>query len=388
MPLAAALLLVRAGRSGLAVLAGAGLSATVALLDGWFGSRFYFVSLEGPLVQIALALVLLAAVAAAAAWRTDWLPALARRLAWPVAGLTVALAAFAWFVRPVIQVARDIPAYTNATIENLQRTEGVPVDVPRSYDEATMQWLSWYVGPLALALGVLGTGYLLLRVLRGRDPRAAPFVLLVVLVTAVYIWKPAIFPVHYWATRRFLPVSFPGLLLTAVVVCDRLWAWGRGASSVRLRRAAPVAAGLLAAGVLAFPLALLPGATLPRNYDGFAGAIDAMCGALLPDDVVLFVGGGSVASGLPQAVRGHCGVVAASAGSRRPPADVEQVAAAVRDAGRRLVLLSATPESELAPPGTTFRPVFDVTVPTTALSLTQRPDAVYPYRVQLFSAVP
>ncbi|MCW2680157.1 MAG: hypothetical protein JWM62_1558, partial [Frankiales bacterium] len=322
---------------------------------------------------------------------SGWVPALARRLAWPAAAGVVTLAAFAWFVRPAVQVARDIPVRFNPVVAQLQESAGLPVDVPRSYDEATMQWLSWYLGPVSLALGVLGLAYLLHRVLRGHDPRAAPFVLLAVLVTAVYVWKPAIFPVQYWATRRFLPVSFPALLLGAVLLCQRLWEHPprQGAHGGRSsRHIGQVAAAVGTTAVLVFPLALLPGATLPRNYDGFEGAITTLCNSLLPDDVVLILGGGAPGSGLPHVVRGHCGVIAASAGTDSTPEDIADVAAAARAAGRRLVLLSGRGEPELAPPGTTpFRPVFDVTVPTTALELAGRPDTVYPYRVLVFQAV-
>ena len=183
------------------------------------------------------------------------MPRLGARLAWPVAGLTVALAAFAWFVRPLVQVTRKIPDRTNKTIASLQKSEGLAVDVPRSYDELTMVWLSWYLGPAGLALGVLGLAWLSWRVLRGQDLRLAPFVLLVGLATAVYVWHPGIFPVQYWASRRFLPVTFPGLLLAAVWACAAVWERWPG-----WRRTLPA---LAAASVLAFPLALLPGATLP-----------------------------------------------------------------------------------------------------------------------------
>ena len=385
VPLAAALLLLRAGRTGLAVLAGAAVPASIALLDGYLASPVYLESVRGPLVQTAVVLLALAVAAVVVRRGPSWPARLGRPLAWPVAALVVGLGAFAWFVRPLVQVARDIPDRTNATIARLQQTEGLTVDVPRSYDEQTMRWLSWYVGPVALTLGVLGLAWLTARLLRGRDLRLAPFVLVVGLATAVYVWKPGIFPVQYWSSRRFLPVSFPGLLLVAVLVCDRVMAWGRASTGPR-RLAAPAAA-LAGASVLAFPLALLPGATLPRSYDGLVPAFEAMCGSLLPEDVVLLVGGAPATTGLPQAVQGYCGVAAAAATPATTAADVGVIAAGARAQGRRLVLLSSRPDPTGVPAGTAFREVFDVTVPTQALSLSKRPDAVFPYRVRLFTAV-
>ena len=392
VPLVAALLLLRAGRTGIAVLAGAAVPASLALLDGYLASPVYLDSVRGPLVQTAAVLAVLAVAALLVRRGPAWPARLGRPLAWPVAALVVGLGAFAAFVRPVVEVARDIPDRTNATIASLQAAEGLAVDVPRSYDELTMRWLSWYLGPVTLALGVLALAWLTSRLLRGRDLRLAPFVLIIGLATAVYVWKPGIFPVQYWASRRFLPVSFPGLLLLAVLLCDRAFTWGRAGTPERavgigLRRAAAPVAALAGASVLAFPLALLPGATLPRSYDGLVPAFEAMCGSLLPEDVVLLVGGAPVTTGLPQAVQGYCGVAAASAGPTTTAADVTEVAAGARAQGRRLVLLSPVPDPRGMPAGAAFREVYDVTVPTQALSLSRRPDEVFPYRLRLFSAV-
>jgi len=403
VPVALALLLLRAGRTGVAVLLGMSVPAGLALADGYLGSPAYLASVRGPLLQTGAALLLVVAgavvlrlVSRSGDGPPAWLSRLGARAAWPVAVLTVALAAFAWFVRPLVQTTRRIPERTNGTISGLQAAEGLPVDVPRSYDEQTMVWLSWYLGPVALALGVLGLAYLSHRVLRGRDLRLAPFILLVGLVTAVYVWHPGIFPVQYWASRRFLPVTFPGLLLLSSVVCSLLWArWGGW-----LR----VLPALAAAAVLAFPLALLPGATLPRSYAGLQGAFEQMCGALLPTDVVLIVGGpmappsddprdtfaaGEPApkGGLPQAVQGYCGVAAGAATSATEPADIERMAAAAGVLGRRFVLLSPVPDPAAVPAAASFRPVYDVLVPTPALSLSKRPSDVFDYRLRLFAAV-
>jgi hypothetical protein len=47
------------------------------------------------------------------------------------------------------------------------------------------------------------------------------------------------------------------------------------------------------------------------------------------------------------------------------------------------VLLSPIPDPAVAPDAE-FREIFDVTVPTQALSLSKRPDEVYDYRLRLF----
>ena len=375
VPIAAALLLLQAGRTGLAVLAGMLLSAAVALADGWFGSPFYLSSIKLPLAETAVAMLLLAGAAYALRSRPTWLRPLGRRLALPAGAAVIVAAAYAWFVRPYVVVTRDIPERSRGVITSLQQREHLPVGFPRAYDEMTMRWLSWYVGPVALGLGVLGLAWCTTRLLRGRDLQQAPFVLLTGAITAVYIWKPAILPVQYWATRRFLPVSLPGGLLLAVLVCQQVWA---------RRRVVAVALG---AAVIGFPLALLPRATLPRDYVGLLPAFRAMCGTLLPSDIVLLTGGPPATAALPQAVTGYCHVPAASAGLRTKAADVSRLAATAHTQGRRLVLLSSVVDPTEVPAGTTFRPVFDVTVPTQALSLSHRPDEVFDYRIRLFAAV-
>ena len=386
VPVAAGLLLLRAGRTGAAVMVGMAVPAVLGLIDGYVGSPVYIESVESQLLQTAVVLALVGVAAVVVRGRPAWPARVGEKLAWPVAGVLVALAAFAWFVRPYVEVARDIPARTNQAIASLQTREGLPVDIPRSYDELTMIWLAWYVGPVTLGVGVLGLAWLSARVLRGRDLRLAPFVLVVGLMTAVYVWKPGIFPVQYWASRRFLPVTFPGLVLITMLVAEQLWTQ---AARSRWRRFGKPAGALVGVGALAFPLALLPGATMPRSYDGLVPAFEQMCGSLLPGDVVLLVGGPPVTEGLLQAVQGYCGITAASAGRTTQASDVAEVAAATEAAGRRLVLLSpsATPEFPVLP-GLAYRQIVDVTVPTAALSLTKRPDEVFPFRLQLFQALP
>jgi len=87
-------------------------------------------------------------------------------------------------------------------------------------------------------------------------------------------------------------------------------------------------------------------------------------------------------------VQGYCGATTASAGRTTLASDVDEVAEAARAAGRRLVLLSPVAEPQFpALPGVAFRQIVGVTVPTQALSISTRPDEVFPYRIELFLAV-
>jgi hypothetical protein len=324
----------------------------LALVDGYLGSPVYVESVEGPLLQTAAALLLVAVAAVVVRRSPAWVPRLGARLAWPVAGLTVGWrpspgSSGRWCRSP----ARSRTARTRPSPRCRRR--GAAVDVPRSYDELTMVWLSWYLGPAALALGVLGLAWLSWRVLRGQDLRLAPFVLLVGLATAVYVWHPGIFPVQYWASRRFLPVTFPGCCSRrcgpAPVVGPLA---GLAADAARAGRR--VRAGLPAgAAARRHAAAQLRGA-------GRCGRADVRLAAAVRRRAA--GRRGAVTDGLLQPVQGYCGVAAGAASLDTTPADIEEVAAAARAAGRRLVLLSPIPDPAVAPDAE-FREIFDVTVP-------------------------
>ncbi|HMK12793.1 MAG TPA: hypothetical protein VK461_14475, partial [Acidimicrobiales bacterium] len=73
------------------------------------------------------------------------------------AGLTIFVGAFAWFVRPHVETTTEpTNSIANTLVEAMQRNEGLVVDPARRFYEHSMEWLSWYLGPITLALGILG----------------------------------------------------------------------------------------------------------------------------------------------------------------------------------------------------------------------------------------
>ena len=98
-----------------------------------------------------------------------------RRVSWrrlhvaDVAALVVLLVGFgAWIVRPRIQ---HVAMASSGLVEALQKAAHVGVDPTRSYFERSMVWISWYLGPVALAAAIVGAALLTRFVSARRRPR-------------------------------------------------------------------------------------------------------------------------------------------------------------------------------------------------------------------------
>jgi hypothetical protein len=158
------------------------------------------------------------------------------------AGAVVAIAILAaWLVRPHVMHPTTTPS---TFVAALQRAAGLPVNPSRSYGEWSLRWISWYLGPAAVAFAALGAGLLIARWIRRPDAVTTLVLTVAGGGTALYLWKPNIFPDQIWAMRRFVPAALPLTVLLAAcaiaVVAD--WA-GR-----RIAVAGPV---ILVAGALA-----------------------------------------------------------------------------------------------------------------------------------------
>ncbi|MDQ1485887.1 MAG: hypothetical protein QOJ62_1580 [Actinomycetota bacterium] len=392
-------------RTAYGVAAGLTVSGLVAVLDGAFGSPTYAKSVTGELIGISVATVFVVMVGFGLLHR----PALEDRIRGVITRLgritpivcgsviTVGFL-FAWLVRPHVQKVHETGVLNVAgTIAAYQRNEHVTVDPTRHYNEMSLRWLSWYVGPITLTLAILGLGYLTYRVLSGRDLQLLPFLLLGGVVTAVYVYDPAIVPVQYWATRRFLPVTFPVLILVAFLLLSRLWEYRRGlaatlASARLVRPVARAAAVLLAVAVVATPIILLRGPTrLVKSYVPVRDVVNRICAALQPSDVVLLVGYSSRTNGFVQTIETYCGNMAAVSGPQTSAANVQSMKAAVAASGHRLVLISEQQKpidqaghSLGVTLGTTLT---IITFATEAQSLSHRPDSVFAPSMAVYFAV-
>ena len=401
-------------RIGVGTFIGLALTGAIGTADAIFGSPAYAKSVKSSLAAIALLTLLVVIVGVIVFTQPkvqrlvvrlgSFVPRLAR-----IAAGVVTLGLFAaWLLRPHVQTAHETGVLDiSTTLANLQRAEHVTVDPTRHYNEMSLRWISWYLGPVTLTVAVIGFGYLTYRVLRGKDLKLLPFWMLAGPVTLLYVYDPQIVPVQYWATRRFVPVTFPALLLLAFFVMARLFdvAWAhfstrsksddgeRFGTNPAGRQPIRLVSGVVAMGLsivmLVTPIVLLGGPVrLVRSYIPLRDETSRICAALTPTDTVLLVGGGSTSNGYVQTIEIYCGNSAAVAGTHTEMTDIVTMANAAAASGHRLVLMSSQqqPTDDSGKPlGVTLGTTVDgVVFDTEALSLTHRPDDDFKVNLPIF----
>jgi hypothetical protein len=382
----------RRRRDSFAAAVGVGIVATaaLALLDGLLRSPSY---LDGHSSQLTGAAAGVGAGVAVAllAWALRGPLARRRRFVERSRGLVadasaaglVLLAAFAYFVRPHMDPVTDTSKDWNAAfILQRQAAEGLPVDGTRTYAEDSMTWLGWYLGPVMLALGVLGAALLLRRIVRGQDRAALPFLFILLGTAALYLWKPSIYPDQPWASRRYLPVVLPGLIVGCFWTLKL--AWDRASALGSRQAVARAAVGLVAAVALIVPatyvrdLATEQGTQVPLAYETeqLCDDLDDRAAVAVPADLALD-------NQYLQTVQIFCGVPVVATPSGTPLARYQELDRLVRERGRRLHVLSATPNPfEPQPPGVVQE--MDFLYEAVEQTLERRPERVVPARFTLF----
>jgi hypothetical protein len=261
----------------------------------------------------------------------------------------------------------------------MQRRQGLPVDGGRTYAEHTVDWLSWYVGWAALVVALVVLALAVRRLLRrlgaGELEAWGPALVVAAGSTVLTLLRPGITPDHPWADRRLL-VALP---FVVVLVCvGASWAADRLARSGRARGPAAVALVLVAGVGVPAVLATWPfrGVGVER---GSLAAVEQVCAALGPDDVVLGIDSRASAE-WPQVVRGMCGVPSfvATRAVRTDPERlrevVAEVAAGAAASGRRLVVLAADGPEAIEGLGLEPVPVADTRFPEEEHALDRPPE--------------
>jgi hypothetical protein len=313
-----------------------------------------------------------------------WLP---RVLATGFALVGVVLASRPWW-----QVVRQSAADPGArVVAGLQARQGLAVDGGRTYAEQTVTWLSWWLGPAALALALVATAVLAHRAasswVDGRElPGWTGPAVIAIGSTLLTLYRPGITPDHPWADRR-LVIALPTVVLLTVACAAVVSRW----STRRLPYAVNVAVSCAVTAALLVPTGL---ATWPhadeRVEHGEWAAVDQVCAAMRPGDVALMVDS-RAANEWPQVLRGYCGVGALSTTSalRNDPvhlaAAVEQIRRAVDARGGRLVLVAADSTEALSELGLKTAVVaVDARVDEDARLLENRPDSLVQLPIQVW----
>lgn len=250
-------------------------TGSVGLLDAAVRSRPYLIAHRSEIVMMFGLLVAIIAIETIALRRPEpfsrvaaWYAAHRQTFAWVVPMVIVVAAAMLFFVRPLVQEVHQGTA--NIWTEWVQQYEGAPVDGTRTYAEASMRWLSWYLGIFGLAVGVAGLAWAWRRSILGLRG-LWPFLMVMSLTTALYVLRPGITPDQLWAMRRFLPVVIPGLIVAGVLTAQ----WGSDRVSLPpLRWAALAGATLVLVIVPAWFTWPLRTST---SYVGMAAALEQVC---------------------------------------------------------------------------------------------------------------
>lgn len=368
-----ALLALRRHRAGIPLAVAALASSALVAIPDVMLSRPYLESVAAslrPLVAGTLALTVVSAAAlligfghgaragrkASAGARPSAMTAAVVRWLPAAAAAAVLLVGVALATRPLWSTVRQSAADPAVPlIASLQRQQGLPVDGARTYAERSVEWLTWYIGPVTAVMALIAVAVGAARAvawLTGDAGRRPPAWLLPSVAgfasTVLTLYRPGITPDHPWADRRLVPVALPFTVIAATVAA----AWAVRAGRRRFRRfsAAPAwgAAVAVAVAVLVVPAAMATWPLVNRRTEvGQPRAAATVCAALRPGDAVVAVsdssGGIRAQNEWVQVVRGVCGHPSAAlvAPAVDRPAGLARLARLVEGAGGRLVLLSA-----------------------------------------------
>lgn len=122
--------------------------------------------------------------------------------------------------RPLWLISRDpnTPESISNYIGGLQHAEGQIVDETRNYAEQTSNWMVWYLG---LTLSLASIGGLLISSFYSLEKKGEKYlvpVFVFVGISLVFMTLVIITPDHIWASRRFLPITIPGICFFASVL--------------------------------------------------------------------------------------------------------------------------------------------------------------------------
>ena len=253
-----------------------------------------------------------------------------------VAGGLVVIAGFgAWFVRPHIQTvhARTRTRWSRSCRRS---TGSRPIRHAR-YAELSVRWMSWYVGPITVTLAILGAAGLAVLLVRGslRLPvRLATFMLAP--PALLYTLRPSITPDQIWATRRFLPVIFPVVILLAWAVIGVI----AHAQATSFRRSFAIVLGL---ATVVFPVLTIRDVSQMTEQRNLFPIVTNACRIIGPHGAVVMLQGRAPESVAylsdPQTIRSFCNVPVMIVAKRTRPQTLHSLAARWRDQGRRLFVV-------------------------------------------------
>jgi hypothetical protein len=335
-------------RAAIAV-GGLTVAALVPTAIGWVDvshlSPAYYADQRHAILQLgeaAVALTVLGAVGVALLWRpgaSRWVAAHLPTLATATSGLLVVV-----FVvlasRPLWMTARG--SVNVLYLLQVQKDAHVAQDGYRTYDEQTLSWQALYFGWPTVVLAVAGYVLLIRRLLLTREWALVGVLTMALSMSALYLWTSQITPDQVWASRRYVPVVMPMLLVAAAAALQ-------AARQRWRRRPGRVLTALAALVVIAYPLAVsIPDITVREEVPQLRQVAD-MCRALPADAAVVALDWNSLWS-YQQTVRSYCDVpvIAVLNASR---AELVQIRSTLLGQGRVLYVMTTTAATVQNAPG-------------------------------------
>lgn len=215
---------------------------------------------------IILALLVLGPILVYFAWRGHWLNKLDRVTAsWWLPTLIVAVC-----LGVVIMMSR--PLWYGLV------TNGVP-----TYAQLTTQWVSWYIGGVLAALGVIGILLAIASAVKERSLMLIASLIVIIGTSMLYLVKPNIYPDHIWASRRLLPVILPGVAVFGALTLD--WLSDQFLHKIKWKYAV---AGLASVAIVLTPLVTSKPQLLLRSFEEL-GAVKSLCSSIPKNAAILWV---------------------------------------------------------------------------------------------------
>ncbi len=132
-----------------------------------------------------------------------------RRISVVAAGVVGIGLILAWSVRPLTKGGK-LSAAVAVAVGFAQRSEHLPFR-PETFAEHSVQWLSWYLGPITMVLAIGGLCWMTVVAIRRGTPAVVVILAMAAPLTAIYLWNPEITPIQIWAMRQYVPAPAPAV---------------------------------------------------------------------------------------------------------------------------------------------------------------------------------
>ncbi|MEK7621133.1 MAG: hypothetical protein AAB395_02145 [Patescibacteria group bacterium] len=286
------------------IFAGLAISSIVGFLDIYILSHSYFLSewsnIKPELILIGLTIVF-GIIATAISWRTNVFKAIisfTKQYGLRIFTVLLVLISAGLASRPIWYVGYDQKPIINPATNLVEQV------LQRDYSELTVNWLVWYIGPVAVILATLGLWLVVKRIIKNGQIQIIPFTLVFAGIGLVYMISPSIFPDQIWASRRFLPIAMPGCIILSAYALS--WLYSKGKSKTLGVESKSLALILLA------PLLLGPVFITASLYNTreavWYGPLDAVCKKIPNNSAVLWVG--TARTQLVEPTKALCGMPA------------------------------------------------------------------------------